>query len=196
MATQKVERTLAQGEPSEAALASIQHELEQETEQPLLLLAARGERAEVDQRMQAIVNGDLDRARWFTVRAGPDGYGNSCMLLAPKGTRAALLKSNTALVEIAKLPVEQQIVPSKHCRQARSRIPAVFIESTLARMRENLVEQFHRDQADLRCAVVMVAVERYRQANNRWPGADGPGACLPLESAARSLRCYPVTLSP
>jgi hypothetical protein len=71
MATRQVERTLAQGEPSEAALAFIQHDLENEAEQPLLLLALQGERGGMDELLQAIQEGE------FTARsleARPSGW--------------------------------------------------------------------------------------------------------------------------
>lgn len=173
MATHKVERRLAQGEPSEGALASVQHELEHEIEQPYLLIAARGERAQVDQSMQAMEKGELD-VRSLVYRAGWTGWLQQLLYqvaVTTKGTRAALLRSNTALVEIAKLPVEQQVVRATALQAAEQHIPSIFVESTFAQTRENLVAQFHRNQADLRCAVVMLAIERYLRAHNHWPDA-------------------------
>lgn len=168
MANQKVERTLAQGEASEAALASIQHELARELEQPLLLLAARGDRAELDERMQAIEAGELDPRSlvYSSDWTGQFLWQLSSLPGVRKGTRAALLKSNTALVEVAKLPVEEQVIQVKELQTDDQHI---FVNNVLARGRERLTFEFHCNQADLRCAVVMVAVERFRQANQRWP---------------------------
>ena len=45
VAVRGLERTLAQGEPSEAALKAVQELLEKEADEPLLLYGARGERA-------------------------------------------------------------------------------------------------------------------------------------------------------
>src|SRR5262249_35947819 len=61
-ALQTAERTLAQGQPSEAALAALQRLLEQEEAEPLLLIAARGERAGMDRLMQAIRAGQVQAA--------------------------------------------------------------------------------------------------------------------------------------
>jgi hypothetical protein len=170
MAIRKVERTLAQGEPSEVVLASIQQELEQEANQPLLLVTARFERAEVDQIMQAVENENVDLGL-FVHGSGWIEQIRQYLHIAgtAKGTRAALLKSNNALVEIAKLPVEQQIVGLRQLRETEKLIPPVFVESTFAHIRGMIAGNFHRDQAELRCAVVMLALERYRRANNRWP---------------------------
>jgi hypothetical protein len=173
IATRKVERTLAQGEASDAALASIQHELAQEMEHPLFLLAARGARAELDEQMQAVENGNLDPR---TVVHSSDWTGwRQQVSFVPgvmKGTRAALLKSNNALVEVAKLPVEEQVVRVKQLQANDQQIPAVFgIDRVCAQLRGMLATYGPYNKADLRCAVVMVAVERFRQAHQRWPDA-------------------------
>src|SRR5204863_8158881 len=52
----QLERVLAQGEPSEAALESVQRLLEQE-DQPLFLVVARGERAGSDMLMENLEKG-------------------------------------------------------------------------------------------------------------------------------------------
>jgi hypothetical protein len=170
LATWKVERTLAQGEASEAALASIQHELAQEMEQPLLLRAARGARAEIDERMQAIENGELDPRTMVS----SDWTGQLQQLLyipgVRKGTRASLLKSNNALVEVAKLPVEEQAVRLKQLQADKQQTSALSVDRVFAQFSGRLAE-LHPNQAELRCAVVMVAVERFRRANQRWPRA-------------------------
>jgi hypothetical protein len=169
----KVQRIVAQGQPSEAALAVVQHALEDEAAQSLLLTGARGERGMADGAMQAIQNGDLDPAyaeAIFSESGRARFVGSAQLLRIPgviKGIRAALLKQNNRFVEIAKLPAEQQIGPIKELRAAIQELPELarpWMTSAL-----KVAEAFHRGQAELRCAVVMIAVERYRQANNRWP---------------------------
>src|SRR5262249_12834224 len=86
-----------------------------------------------------------------------------------RGTRAALLESNNALVEIAKLPVEQQIVGVRQLRTTERPVAPIFIESAFAQIKGMIADEFHRNQVELRCAVVMLALERFRRANNRWP---------------------------
>src|SRR5205823_11752573 len=54
----KVERTLAQTQPSPAALAELQRLLEEEEPAPVLLIALRGERGGMDQLLQALDKGE------------------------------------------------------------------------------------------------------------------------------------------
>ena len=98
MTLKNVERILAQGEPSEAALVSMQHEVEEEAEQPLLLLAERGRRSELDVAMQAIQSGD-----YFPESPRPgSGFLNRLHALRVPGVatrvRANLLKFHNQLV--------------------------------------------------------------------------------------------------
>jgi hypothetical protein len=170
IARRQVERILAQGEALEAALSSVQHEFEEEAESPLFLIAARGERGEMDGFMQAIQDGEADPA---TVNMFPGGRLDGFQLISVPGVakrvRAALLKHNNRFVEIAKLPVEQQAASLVELKPLVADLPApgrFFCVAT-----QKLSRAFHRDKAELRCAIAMVAVERYRQANNRWPDA-------------------------
>src|SRR5262249_25028927 len=59
LAIQQIQRVLAQGQPSEAALASLQLLLEGEEIEGLFLIGMRGQRALADQFIQAIQNGDI-----------------------------------------------------------------------------------------------------------------------------------------
>jgi hypothetical protein len=170
LGTKKVERTLAQGEPSEAALARMQREIEAAAEEPLLLIGARGERAMMDGAMQAIQSGDLDPRFLFGLAGGRGSHGLFALFQIPglvKNIRAALLKHNNRFVEIAKLPVEQQAGPLKELEASQRELPVLARQLTAAVTK--VATAFHRGRANLRCAVVMLAVERYRQANNRWP---------------------------
>jgi hypothetical protein len=164
MATRMLERALAQGEASEKALSSIQHELEEEAEQPSLLQALRGQRAVTDEWMQEIQNGDSDPIGFVPPGRNWDYMDLMRIPSVTKRIRAAVLMCFNQYVEMAKLPVEQQLQRSKELQEAEQRLPELaryYLRSF----------RIHRDQAELRCAVVMVALERYRQAKNRWPEA-------------------------
>jgi hypothetical protein len=77
------------------------------------------------------------------------------------------LECYNQFVEIAKLGAEQQVEHSQALEAAEQNLPE------LARriVRPIRITAFHRHRAELRCAAVMVAVERYRRATNRWPDA-------------------------
>lgn len=164
MAARQVERTLAQGEASETALSSIQSEFEDEAEQQSLLLAVRGQRAGMDRHFQAVQDGEIKP----TPIGSPRGLDYFDLLWIPSVTkriRATVLKRHNQYVEMAKLPVEQQVKRTKELREAERDLPelARFYLEPLR------IAPFHRDRAELRGAVVMIAVERYRRAKNRWP---------------------------
>ncbi len=174
LAINKQEWILAQGEASEAVLAVMQQAFEEEAAEPLLLIGARGERGMLDGAMQAIQNGDLDpRMAAAMLSDGTAQGGASVYLLRlpglAKSLRAALLRQNNQFVEIAKLPVEQQVERMKEFQATIALLPEQARPFSISNSK--VTAAFHRNQAELRCAVVLVALERYRRANHRWPDA-------------------------
>jgi hypothetical protein len=179
VALEKVQRTLAQGEASEAALAQLQALLEKEVAEPLLLNAARGERAGAERLMQALENGDISLEQLEGMAGnGRNGGAAGVPILddivmrirggSLKANRIALLKMNNQFVELARLPVEEQHAPLQEweiaCRGdlppiARMLLPA-FVK---------VAGSYHRAQACLRCGIALVAAERFRLAQGRWP---------------------------
>jgi hypothetical protein len=170
MAIIGVERTLGLGEPSEPALSSIQHDIEIQAEQPLLLIAARGERAYLDAVMHAAQDGDLDPVKWRLLAPGQSDPFLQLFRFPgmAESIRSAVLRSNNEFVEIAKLPVEQQSGHIEVLHVAEQNLPQLA-RNLLLNTRAGQAAAFHRDRADLRCAVVILAVERYRRANKQWP---------------------------
>jgi hypothetical protein len=87
--------------------------------------------------------------------------------LAPgslKADRAALLHYNNQAVEVAKLPVEEQRQRLEELQLDPKALP--YVARVLAADWPKLLDQFHRDQANLRCGILLLAVERYRRANH------------------------------
>jgi hypothetical protein len=170
-----LERILAQGQATETDLASLQRQLEDEVAQPLLLMAARGERAGDDLLLAGLQDGSisLNYINWITgVSTGPGG-GNALVrmrLMMPgalKEERAELLELMTEYVEITKLPVEQQAARFKEMEASIPRQgPMVRL---LAPAMTKVAQSFRRNQAVLRCAVAAIAVERYRLRHGHWP---------------------------
>jgi hypothetical protein len=74
-------------------------------------------------------------------------------------------------VEIAKLPPGEQ--PDKfqalNTKAAAMRGMRTALATMMMPAVAKVVDAYHRSQADLRCAVAALALERYRQANKRWP---------------------------
>jgi hypothetical protein len=174
----KLERVLAQGELPEAALARMQRLLEEDEPVPVFLIGARGERGMMDGFLEAVQRGDVkvtDVRKAMMMASGPTAGGTSLgdnlqylMLLGSvKHQRAAMLNRMNRVVEVARLPVEQQ-GPELEALQdsfhdgplvVRRLAPAVLKVSGACR----------RSHAEMRCFIALLAAERYRLANGRWP---------------------------
>ncbi|HEY1379612.1 MAG TPA: hypothetical protein VGF55_22605 [Gemmataceae bacterium] len=175
IAVNLLERTLAQGEPSEAVLAALQSRLEDEEPAPLLLYAMRGDRAGIFRVFDNLRNGSVS----VTDMLGPlDTLSfENLRCRNPASVICAqtwCLRSATAAVEIAKLPPEQWAVPFAEQGNASEE---QFRTGQLGRLHalagllitRGQAEIFQRNHALLRCAIVAVAAERYRRAKGHWP---------------------------
>jgi hypothetical protein len=175
MAVKEIERIVAQGQPPEAALAGLQQLLEEELAEPLFLIAARGERGGIDQLLAALQAGEI-KSSWNSPQIlAPPGEQPSVLQsirfkFAPgsiKTERAALLRFNNQVVEFAKLSVEEQTRRMPELNLDSKNMPS--IARSLSMTWPKLVNTFRRDQATLRCGILLLAVERYRRAQQRWP---------------------------
>jgi hypothetical protein len=148
MVVRTLERVLAQGEPPADALQALQALLEREIAAPLLLYAFRGERGGVDRKYLAF---DED-----TVRTTLRSY-------------TAHLRLITRLVEACRRPVEDQFEAVAAVEANLPQQPPLV--QGLWPSARKLVELHAQCQAQLRCARVAVAAERYRQRHQHWPEA-------------------------
>jgi hypothetical protein len=173
-ALRHIERALAQGQPSQSALRQLQDFLEEDERSPLLLLGMRGERAMVDRVFEAVQSGDISKREILDMRrwgAPTDiDWKDTLRLLSGislSDDRAALLRYMTDYVEVAKLPVEDQRPRIDELEVRKTQLPRLarwFLPSI-----SKVAESFCRTQAQERCAIVMLAAERFRQAHGRWP---------------------------
>jgi hypothetical protein len=167
LAIPSIERILAQSQALEKALESAQRLLEDEAAQPLLLIGARGERAQNFQEMERIKTGDVKLSksggpsRWYDFGENLSGS------LYVRFNQAPLLRLATKCVEIAKLPPEDQLLQLKQLKETETKLPTLVALWLPAY--EKFVQACVRNQAYLRCAYVALAVERYRLTHGRWP---------------------------
>jgi hypothetical protein len=172
VAVNSLERVLAQGEPSPDELKRMQELLEAEADEPLLVIALRGERALDHQLMIAL----KDREVKGSVLGGGGPSGGSAMfdLAAPmlaRGSHARILRLMTEMVETAKLPPEQQAEPLQAI-ELKVKMARVNYDVLTALIMPSVIkvsEAHRRDLAGLRCAIVAVAAERYRREHGAWP---------------------------
>src|SRR5262249_36807058 len=158
VAIKSIERSLAQGEPSEDSMRSLQNLLEDEEKLPMLLIALRGERAVFDRMLESLEKGrtNLTKLRGF-------GGGEELLLLSGslKGKRVVFRDLRTANVEGAKLPVEQQEAEFKRIETSLAQKPHLI--RMLAPAGTRVEQAYWRSQAQLRAAIVALAVERFRR---------------------------------
>jgi hypothetical protein len=167
-------RILAQGQPSEEALSQLQRMLEEEEAEPLLLTAFRGERANADALLEAVIRGDVAAAQVYSPGYIPGSPAADRLLStvlggSVRGNRGALLKYMNRVVEIAKLPEQEQY---RELDQLLANLPrqTMFVRQMASSMTK-VGEATRRGQALLRSALVLVAAERYRLKHGRWPEA-------------------------
>jgi hypothetical protein len=170
LALREIEHILAQTEPPEPALAALQHLLEDENQLPLLPDAMRSQRRAAERQLRAVQDGLIDPAveaaimqRYDRNRPRLPSRAELTNLLSGSLThqRARMLHDFNTLVEIARLPDYQQ-----HVRLAQF----TALSSTITYL-SRYMHDYHRDQVMLRCAILALAVERYRRQNGAWPAS-------------------------
>jgi hypothetical protein len=181
-----LERALAQGEPSEAALSGVQSPLDEEGAQPRFLIGAQGELALTNEFMNALRAGKVSTSQLVQIAqhtqwaarnptgakiAGLDIDQELYRLSLRTGPaeHAALLEYLSRVVQIARLPTREQ-VPRLHDLES-TLVSQPTIVKLLAGWESRVADQSRRTQALLRCAAVGVAAERYRRAHGRWPAS-------------------------
>jgi hypothetical protein len=168
-ALRALEQTLAQGEASTKVLEDLQRLLTEEAEEPLELRAARAERVMFYQCLEVMRGGPFNRYGGLGPgTAGAVAHDLDDQLRAP-ACQAAYLRFFNEVVEIAKLPSEQQQERFQKLQKPRQNLPKLLEERTHGRDWSRLAESFHRNTAQLRCAAAALAAERYRLAEGHWP---------------------------
>jgi hypothetical protein len=179
-----VERILAQGEPSPAALDVLRRVLEPEVDRPLMLNALRGQRAFIEHLVRALDEGRMTIAdvvntgafseslRRWTGQATVDNWIN--YLLGGGFSRA------DAATDVEHLTwMIERLKESPDGLQARAAdwdaVRGQMSSSARTRMGylARYVSDLRIDEAPFRCAPVALAAERFRQARGRWPAALG-----------------------
>jgi tRNA A-37 threonylcarbamoyl transferase component Bud32 len=157
-AVRAAERVLAQGEPPAQALVPLEESFRQESDEPLFLIAARGERGMLHWLYTSIEAGDFPI--WNDFRDFPRGAG-------VRRAHAWTLRHMTRLVEIAARPSEQWPGPMEEWKAALDNEAPAGVKLLLPGIVS--ARSFLRSLTLLRCAAVGLAVERYRQGEGRWP---------------------------
>jgi hypothetical protein len=176
LAVQTLERILAQGEPAPAVLIKAQRFLEKQDREigRSLLNALRGERALAHRAMAAIETGDLSLAHFLSTSPkkkelswwdrASDFFSGGMV----QHSHAVYLRHITDLIDIARLPINQQVIMVQTWKPTDLEGEAPLAWLLLPAM-DKVVSASHRQQACLRCAIAGLAAERYRRRHGRWP---------------------------
>lgn len=165
-----LERTLAQGQAPAAELEAMQRLLEDEEREPVFLHGARGFRAWMDRTLEILQAGNIP----------VPGVGRPGAIGIATTGRPAMLRASTRLVEVAKLPVEEQAQALAERLPREEDMPllaGIYLFPKLQKATRDLSTCQLRSVAELRCATVALAAERYRQARGAWP--ESPAALVP-----------------
>ncbi|MCI0461881.1 MAG: hypothetical protein L0Z62_33435, partial [Gemmataceae bacterium] len=184
LALERIERALAQGEASAAALQAVQELLADEEGQPVFLNVLRGKRASLDRHLEGLHEGRIESSALLgTPRRGrelvaPPSEDEAVFLVSGslKSNRAALLKVHTDQVEFAKLPLEEQEAPF---RLQKNNMSPYSLVQRWTWGSENLATSLRFSWTQLRCMIGALALERYRCEHGCWP--DTLSALVPAQ---------------
>jgi hypothetical protein len=175
-----VDRVLAQGEPSPAALAAIQQDVQDALDVPLLLEALRGERSLHEDLVRAIDHGRVTHEQTAEVSYFDmtpvtglrpiDRWIHRLRGLAySKRLATGIVRYQSSLIELF-----------KESPDAPKRFPGAWaamrggIESTVRRSQRSLDQVINADRSQralLASLVTALAAERFRYDASRWPSA-------------------------
>jgi hypothetical protein len=166
-----LERTLAQGQATDADLASLQELFEDEMAHPGYLQAMRGQRALVHRMLEAIETGQLTIKQLLR----PPGTGSAWEAVSTLQQGAAVRMAHAQFLDDATEQVRRadqpfEMLPGPFHLPAGMRIDGPFsLDELLADVLDSDAPFFQYLQAKLRGGVVLLAAERYRLAHGRWP---------------------------
>jgi hypothetical protein len=176
LAMSSIQRVLAQGEPSDAALAQLEALIIDELAQPILLTAANGERAMLDELIHRVEEGKVPLSA--LMNGGTAFRMISNVTGGFNGQRALALEWMNDAVAIARQPVSEQpalatawetrISDFKRRRftQFSAVLPLILTPAISAAS-----SAFQRSQAELGVTAILIAAERQRRRSGKWPAS-------------------------
>jgi len=177
VAIKAIERVLAQGEATDAALGRVMARLTKEAEEPFSLIGLRGERASFNDLFGKLADGSLpisalsDGPKLPTgpVRYGPHGWAFF------QYNQGIAIHFTTRAVEIAKLPMGQQRARWVEWKAVTKKPESLWraLPAALFYLMLNASDAFPRAHERLygmlNVTRAIVAMERFRLAFGRWP---------------------------
>ncbi|WP_165253178.1 hypothetical protein [Paludisphaera soli] len=175
-----VRRVLAQGEPSEEALAALQELLEDEREQPRLWWAVRGERAGLVELISRLMEGELELDDRANVKSAPGPIIDPIMIVGGKYQVAVALRWFNQWLAMLDRPewewpaalaaweVEYREAAESRFARYTTTVPLFLMPAIKSTLEAEL-----RIRAVFGSLIILVAAERQRQATGEWPTSIG-----------------------
>jgi hypothetical protein len=174
MSCQAVERTLAQGQPSEDDLLLIQRSLEEEDQFNAALVGARGDRAINHSLFDAFEKGEVRLSQFSGNERTPPTWNEELLGWRFRDNIRAehplLLSMTTRRVVEAQRPLHEQVETDRRLAGDVHDLPseAIFTRILLTGM-NRLGEAYRRRHTCVRCMATTLTVERYRLVHGIWP---------------------------
>jgi hypothetical protein len=178
VAIKTLERSLAQGEPSDQALVLVNDALLAELSTPRLLTALRGERAFAFDLIERIRNGQLSTKALTgeVADSSPPRTSPPVRIFCDHNEGLSLKFMNQAVAIAKSSPIENR--QKLFEEWSESMLPHSVIDRQLGMLSYMLLPGLSglndaetRYQSALECSRVLVALERFRRKNGRWPGS-------------------------
>ncbi len=183
-ATDSARRVLAQGEPSDAALARLQILLLDELTQSLLLDAVKGERAKFVEMMRRIGAGEISVSALLNRNSSVDPNSPRPAITPWKkllfdNQRAIALELMNEAVNIARRPDAEhpQLWEAWDAEVIRTKVRSTFgiytgtLPVLLRPPCSATGSAYSRYQCDVRTTAILLAAERHRRKSGDWPSS-------------------------
>ena len=164
-----LERTIALGEPSKDSLSQFQSLLENEARFPMFQYIAKANRA-VNYAILSALKKDKDIIKTlqkdFDLKA--DEATGAKLVLEEPTILSWFLKYSNSLVAIASLPQQDQQKAVTELAFKLNEKNMLFVKLFTSAPKK-IWETSHSNLAILNCAIMGLAIERYRITNGKWP---------------------------
>jgi hypothetical protein len=167
--------TLAAGETKAENLAPLQSALTDTDKYDAIVVGLRGERAGMNHLFSNLEDGTVSTSVIASLtRRGPRGASTIAdkaeeiyLAASVQSSHVWLLRYYNAALEICRLPASEQTARAKALNDESRTAPALAKLLNPAWIKCH--ESFRRDRTGTRCAIVALAVERYRLKHGSWP---------------------------
>jgi hypothetical protein len=172
-----IEWTLAVGEVDSKDLEALQQALQLEDDTNTFAQALRGERAALHQFLELLENGgikpeELQGILGFNTNNMMDSFLAWKTRYDARAEHPLFLSMMTERVEAAQKPLHEQIALDRDFAvKVRSLAGSARVVARVLPAVEKVSDTYRRCHSALRCLITLVAAERYRRAEGKWPAA-------------------------